>query len=127
MALFLASHWESGWAVMELRGTLDSGTGRELRDFVATVTARHRHLLNLIVDLSELTQAEPGGLAALKSVHTLLDEDQGELRLVCPEGRVERLLHSSGLARALPVYPALGAALAAPRAAHDDRMSDAVG
>jgi hypothetical protein len=32
----------------------EPGTGRELCDFVA-VTAKHRHLLNLIVGLTELT------------------------------------------------------------------------
>ncbi|MFI9251784.1 STAS domain-containing protein [Streptomyces sp. NPDC053069] len=124
MALFLASHWENGWAVMEIKGALDTSTARELCDFVATVTAKHRHLLNLIVDLSELTWADAGGLSGLMSVRALLDEDEGELRLVCPEGRVERLLHSSGLAQALPVHPSLDAALAAPRTTLADDPPD---
>ncbi|QTD96532.1 STAS domain-containing protein [Streptomyces cyanogenus] len=126
MALFLASHWENGWAVMEIKGALDTGTGRELCDFVAAVTAKHRHLLNLIVDLTELTWADAGGLGALLSVRALLDDDQGELRLVCPEGRVERLLHTSGLAEALAVHPSLDAALAAPRTSLTDRTGGAV-
>ncbi|WP_406723846.1 STAS domain-containing protein [Streptomyces sp. GD-15H] len=126
MALFLASHWENGWAVMEIKGALDATTARELCDFVAAVTAQHRHLLNLIVDLSELTWADADGLGALLSVRALLDEDQGELRLVCPEGRVERILRSSGLAQALSVHPSLDAALAAPRTTPADRPGGAV-
>ncbi|MER6978468.1 STAS domain-containing protein [Streptomyces carpinensis] len=126
MALFLASHWENGWAVTEINGSLDTNTARELCDFVATITARHRHLLNLIVDLSDLTWADTEGLRALVSVRALLEEDEGELRLVCPEGRVARLLHSSGLAQALPVYLSLDAALAAPRTTLAHRMGGAM-
>ncbi|MBC2868561.1 STAS domain-containing protein [Streptomyces mexicanus] len=126
MALFLASHWENGWAVTEIKGALDTTTARELCDYVAAVTAKHRHLLNLIVDLSELTWADRAGLAALMSVRAMLEEDQGELRLVCPEGRVERLLRDSGLAQALPVYPSLEAALTAPRTTVANRMGGAV-
>ncbi|MEV6297271.1 hypothetical protein AB0M41_44420 [Streptomyces sp. NPDC051896] len=39
---------------------------------MAAVTAKHRHLLNLIVDLSEPTWADTGGLAALMSVRDCL-------------------------------------------------------
>ncbi|MGW5250589.1 STAS domain-containing protein [Streptomyces sp. NPDC004129] len=126
MALFLASHWENGWAVTEIKGALDTTTARELCDYVAADTSKHRHLLNLIVDLSELTWVDTYGLAALMSVRAMLEEDQGELRLVCPEGRVERLLRDSGLAQALPVYPSLEAALAAPWTTFANRMGGAV-
>ncbi|MFF4213169.1 STAS domain-containing protein [Streptomyces sp. NPDC001796] len=114
MALFLAAHWHNGWAVIEIKGVLDAATARELRDFAASVHAQHRHQ-HLILDLSELTHADADGLDALMSVRTLLDQDQGELRLVCPHGRTERLLHSSGAASDLAVYPSLGAALSTPR------------
>ncbi|MFD8396166.1 STAS domain-containing protein [Streptomyces sp. NPDC059680] len=126
--MFLASHWENGWAVTEIKGALDTTTARELCDYVVAVTAKHRHLLNLIVDLSELTWADTGGLAALMSVRAMLEEDQGEqgeLRMVCPEGRVERLLRDSGLAKALPVYPSLEAAPTAPRTTVANRMGGA--
>ncbi|MEU2717235.1 STAS domain-containing protein [Streptomyces sp. NPDC007205] len=125
MALFLAAHWENGWAVLEIKGVLDGATARELRDFAASVTAQHRHQ-RLILELSELTHADTDGLNALMSVRTLLGQDQGELRLVCPEGRTERLLHTSGVASALPVYPSLDAALSAPRSAPAHRMGGAV-
>ncbi|MGW2700109.1 hypothetical protein [Streptomyces sp. NPDC001340] len=41
MALFLASHWEDGWTVMEINGELDTTTAHQLRDFVAEVTGQH--------------------------------------------------------------------------------------
>ncbi|GHE68548.1 STAS domain-containing protein [Streptomyces spiralis] len=121
MALFLASHWENGWAVMEIRGVLDTTTAEELRDFVAAVTAKHKHLLNLIADLSELTYTDAEALSPLVTAHTMLERDGGELRLICPEGRVERILEASGLARVLPVFPSLDAALAAGRPTGGDR------
>ncbi len=64
--MFLASHWgERNWAMAgDQGGALDTTTARELCDYVAAVTAKHGHLLNLIVDLSELTWADTGGLAA---------------------------------------------------------------
>jgi anti-anti-sigma factor len=120
MALFLASHWENGWAVMEVRGVLDTTTAEELRDFVAAVTAKHKHLLNLIADLSELTYTDADALSPLATAHTMLERDGGELRVVCPEGRVERILEASGLARVLPVYPSLDAALAGGRPEEGD-------
>ncbi|MEU8033299.1 STAS domain-containing protein [Streptomyces sp. NPDC049099] len=125
MALFLAAHWHNGWAVREINGALDTATARELRDLAAPVHARHRHR-HLILDLSELTRADADGLDTPMSVRTLLDQDQGKLRLVCPQGRTERLLHSSGAASDLPVYPSLDAALSAPRIVPAHRMGGAV-
>ncbi|MFF4037668.1 STAS domain-containing protein [Streptomyces sp. NPDC001816] len=125
MALFLASHWEDGWTVMEINGELDTTTAHQLRDFVAEVTGQHKHL-NLIADLSELTYADVEGLSTLMSIRTLLHEDQGELRLVCPEGRVARILRTSKITRAMPFYPTLAAALAAPRSVPADRTGGAV-
>ncbi|MEU6591420.1 STAS domain-containing protein [Streptomyces sp. NPDC046881] len=125
MALFLAAHWHNSWAVIGIKGVLDGATARELRDFAASVHAQHRHQ-HLILDLSELTHADTDGLDALLAVRTLLTQDQGELRLVCPQGRTERLLHSSGAASGLPVYPSLDAALSAPRTVPAHRMGGAV-
>ncbi|MFE7958662.1 STAS domain-containing protein [Streptomyces sp. NPDC057413] len=125
MALFLAAHWENGWAVLEIKGVLDGATARELCDFAASVTARHQHQ-RLVLDLTELTHADTDGLNALLSVRALLGQDQGELRLVCPEGRAERLLDSSGVTSVLPVYPSFDAALSAPRTVPAHRMGGAV-
>lgn len=125
MAEFLASHWENGWAVTEIKGALDTATARELSDSVAAA-AEHRHLLHLIVDLSEATDADAGGISPLTSLRTLLGQGRAELRLVCPEGRVKRILTSSGLPQILPVFPSLDAALAAPRTTPADRTGGAV-
>ncbi|WP_146075292.1 STAS domain-containing protein [Streptomyces sp. Ru71] len=125
MAVFLAAHWHNGWAVIEINGVLDAATTRELRDFATCVTAQQRHE-HLILDLSELTHADADGLDALMSVRALLDQDQGELRLVCPQGRMERLLRSSSAASALPLYPSLDAALSAPRTVSAHRMGGAL-
>ncbi|MEU6092730.1 STAS domain-containing protein [Streptomyces sp. NPDC047085] len=125
MALFLASHWEDGWTVIEINGELDTTTAHQLRDFVTDVTGRHKHL-NLIADLSELTYADVDGLRTLMSLRALLHEDQGELRLVCPEGRVSRILRTSKITRAMPSYPTLTAALAPPRSVPADRTGGAV-
>lgn len=122
MALFLASHGENGWTVTEFRGALDATTARELCDCGAAVTAEHRHLLNLVVDPSQPTWADAGGLAAPTSVRAVPQEDRGELRPVRPGRRVERLPRNSGLAQALPVHPSLEAVLAAPRTTVAHRM-----
>ncbi|MFF4116089.1 STAS domain-containing protein [Streptomyces sp. NPDC001714] len=73
-----------------------------------------------------LAHTEADGLDALMSVRTLLDQDQGELRLVCPHRRTERLLRGGGAASDLPVYPSLDAALWAPRTVPAHRMGGAV-
>ncbi|MGY1583228.1 STAS domain-containing protein [Streptomyces sp. MN13] len=125
MALFLAAHWHNSWAMMEIEGIRGGATAREPRDFAASVHAQHgrRHL---ILDLSVLTHADADGLDALLTVRTLPDQDQGELRLVCPQARTERLRHSSGAASDLPVHPFLDAALSAPRTVAAHLMGGAV-
>jgi anti-anti-sigma factor len=115
MALFLASHWENDWAVMEVRGILDTHTAPELRACVASVVEKTHHPLPLIVDLSELSYCDVDGLSTLMAIRTLLHSGHGQLRLVCPTGRVLRILRISRLAGALPVYPTLEVALADPR------------
>ncbi|MEV5012536.1 STAS domain-containing protein [Streptomyces sp. NPDC055692] len=71
----------------------------------------------MIADLPELTYTDVGGLSTLLSIRSLLHAGQGELRLVCPEGRVARILQISKITRIMPLYPTLDAALAAPPAA----------
>ncbi|WP_433455216.1 STAS domain-containing protein [Streptomyces sp. CA-142005] len=112
----------------EIKGALDTTTARELCDYEAAVTAEHRPLLNLIVDLSELTWADTGGLAALMSVRAMLEEDEGELRLTCPEGGVERTpaRQRTRPPRPCPSTPSLEAALTAPRTTVANRMGGAV-
>ncbi|WP_225097266.1 STAS domain-containing protein [Streptomyces sp. CoH27] len=109
----------------ETKGELDTTTAHQLRDVVADVTRRHTHSPHLIADLSELAYADAEALSTLMSIRTPLREDQGELRLVCPEGRVVRILQGSKVARVMPLHATLAAALAAPRALSADRTGGA--
>jgi anti-anti-sigma factor len=120
MALFVASRREGDWTVMEVRGVLDSETAPELRACAATAAERSRRPLRLVVDLTELSYCDVDGLSTLMAVRTALQAEQGELRLVCPVGRVLRILRISRLTDALPVHPTLDAALAAPGPTHVD-------
>ncbi|WP_157857800.1 hypothetical protein [Streptomyces durhamensis] len=66
MAPFLAAHWHNGRAVIEIKGVLDTATARELRDFAASVHARHRHQ-HLILDLSDLMNASRDSISSWDS------------------------------------------------------------
>ncbi|NGO09517.1 STAS domain-containing protein [Streptomyces sp. HC44] len=111
MTLFLASRRQNDWIVTEVRGILDSESVPELRDGVISMIGEKAHPLHVIADLSELSYCDVDGLSALAAIRTLLHDGGGELRLVCPEGRVLRILRISGLAHALPVHPTLDAAV----------------
>jgi anti-anti-sigma factor len=114
MALFLTSRIQDGWVVMEAGGVLDSTTAGELRDSVDVVIKANRRPVRLALDLSELSYIDVDGLSILKALHTRMRERHGELHLVCPEGRVRRILQLSGLTQAVPVQPTLETVLAAP-------------
>jgi anti-anti-sigma factor len=120
MALFVASRREGDWTVMEVRGVLDSETAPELRACAATAAERTARPLLLIVDLTELSYCDVDGLSTLMFIRSVSRTGQGELRLVCPAGRVLRILRISRLTDALPVHPTLQAALAASAPARVD-------
>ncbi|MGW0827866.1 STAS domain-containing protein [Streptomyces sp. NPDC002845] len=126
MALFVVSRRERGWTVMEVRGVLDTETAPELRACAATAAERTGRPLRVVADLTELSYCDVDGLSTLMAVRTMSRTGQGELRLVCPEGRVLRVLRISRLADALPVYPTLEAALAPPGSVRADRPGGVV-
>jgi anti-anti-sigma factor len=95
------------FAVVMLRGELDGGAAPELGRALEGLAAFEGPL---VVDLSELTFIDSGGLHALMQRAAT---DRARMCLVCPEGNVSRVLEIVQIGQLLPVYRELDDALAA--------------
>ncbi|MEU0334360.1 anti-sigma factor antagonist [Streptomyces sp. NPDC006193] len=99
-----------GHTVVEFRGDIDIVAATELGPFLDRVTGRDG--LRLVVDLRPVEFFDASGLRLLHRARTRVMERGGQLRLVCTHPLTLRILRVTGLARALPAYPSLDAALA---------------
>lgn len=95
-------------AVVVATGTLDVRTAPALRElFVELATAGRYHV---VVDLDGVEVLDSTGLGVLVGAVRRVQPHGGSLRLICTDNAI---LGVVGLARMLPVYPSLAAAVAA--------------
>lgn len=109
----VSSRHHAGWSVVGMTGELDIATRPALRDRLNHVVATHRPP-HVVVDLSGLDFCDASGLSAIVSGQRQIRQHRGQLRLVCPEGRIKRLLRLTGLIRTIEVYDSLAAATTPP-------------
>ncbi|HEY5835176.1 STAS domain-containing protein [Streptomyces sp.] len=102
----VASRRRADWSVVEVTGELDIATRDRLRDHLYEVIAAHRPA-HVIVDLSRLEFCDATGLSVLVAGQHRVWQHDGRLRLVCPEGRIRRLLRLTRLIDVFPVYETL--------------------
>lgn len=98
-------------AVVVATGTLDVRTAPALRElFVELATAGRYHV---VVDLDGVEVLDSTGLGVLVGAVRRVQPHGGSLRLICTDNAILGVLAVVGLARMLPVYPSLAAAVAA--------------
>jgi anti-sigma B factor antagonist len=99
------------WTVVDVTGELDIATRSQLSDHINDVITGP-HPACLILDFSRLEFCDASGLTPVVTAHHQARARRGWLRLVCPEGRVRRLLRITGLSQTIPVYDTLTQAAA---------------
>ncbi len=100
----------SGRIIVRLRGALDFGAAKELRERLIDVL--HRGANPLIIDLSRVPSGDEAGLAVLIGTQRRARLLGSETLLAAPSPPVAELLRSSGLHRHFTIYPDIPAALA---------------
>ena len=101
--LTVSSRRGAGWTVVDVTGELDIATRGRLSDHLNAVIAAP-DAARLILDFSRLEFCDVSGLTPVVNAHRQAQARRGWLRLVCPEGRVRRLLRITGLSKTIPVY-----------------------
>ena len=113
----------TGRSIVRLRGPLDFGAAKELRERLIDVL--HRGANPLIIDLSRVPSGDEAGLAVLIGTQRRARLLGSETLLAAPSPPVAQLLRSSGLYRHFTVYPDIPAALAhasSPRAGQGEAV-----
>ncbi|WP_448319654.1 anti-sigma factor antagonist [Streptomyces sp. CO7] len=101
-----------GRTVLELRGEIDILSAQEIHPHMDAVTGRPEP--DVVVDLTPVEFFDCAGLRLLYRARRRVLDRGGELRLVCSDRLVLRILRITGLAELLPPAPTLDAALDAP-------------
>ncbi|WP_151774030.1 anti-sigma factor antagonist [Streptomyces abyssomicinicus] len=101
-----------GHTVLELRGEIDILTAQEVGPHLDAVTGRTRP--DVVVDLTPVEFFDCSGLRLLLRARRRVLARGGELRVVCADRLVLRILRVTGLAAVLPVAPSMEEALRAP-------------
>ena len=112
-----------GRSIVRLRGPLDFGAAKELRERLIDVL--HRGANPLIIDLSRVPSCDAAGLAVLIGTQRRARLLGSVVLLAAPDVPVAELLRSSGLHRHFTIYPDVHAALAhasSPRAGQGEAV-----
>ncbi|HEY5650501.1 MAG TPA: STAS domain-containing protein [Acidimicrobiia bacterium] len=102
----ISTHDENGWLLVQPAGEID----------IATAGAVDAHLAenrDTILDLTGVTFMDSTGLRTVVGAHNRLKEANHRLRIVIPDGPVERIISITGLTGALDTVRSLEDALAA--------------
>ncbi|WP_433781188.1 ANTAR domain-containing protein [Actinomycetospora sp. CA-101289] len=93
---------------MHPTGDLEGATADALRDAVdAVLAARGEGLTTVVVDLARVRSVAAAGLTALLRAQRACHDAGLDLRLICADAPVRRVLAGTELGRRLPLYPDL--------------------
>ncbi|WP_432168182.1 STAS domain-containing protein [Streptomyces sp. bgisy031] len=109
--LRVTSRRHEGWTVVEVSGELDVDTRNQLGDHLVEVIAAHTPA-RVVLDMSQLDFCDASGLSVLVAAHHATKDRQGQLRLVCPQRRIRRLLQITELTDVMPVFDTVAQATA---------------
>jgi anti-anti-sigma factor len=105
---------DRGRTVLEFRGEIDILAAQEVHPHLDAVTGRDRP--DVVIDLTPVEFFDCAGLRLLYRARRRILERGGELRLVCSDRLVLRILRITGLAELLPPAPSLEEVWDAPGA-----------
>lgn len=104
-----SSEDSGGYHILRLTGEVDAYTVGEFREALAGIENVHW----LIVDLSDVPFMDSAGLGALIGGIRRVREGEGDVAVVSTTAGLNRLLHTTGFDRIVPVTESLEDALAA--------------
>ncbi len=97
-----------GYAVLRPKGELDAYSVAQFREAFSTISDEPR----LIVDLAQVQFIDSAGLGALIGGIRKLRENEGRISVFCDRSNINRLLHTTGFNRIVPVKETMPEAVA---------------
>lgn len=111
MGLRITTQIQGNVVVLRCRGRIVFGDEGAI--FRERVRSELTGTSKIVIDLSSVEYIDSGGLGILVSLHTTAKNRGGDIKLVSPTERVERVLGETKLNTVFSVHPNLDAALAA--------------
>jgi anti-sigma B factor antagonist len=111
MGLRITTQIQGNVVVLRCRGRIVFGDEGAI--FRERVRSELTGTSKIVIDLSSVEYIDSGGLGILVSLHTTAKNRGGDIKLVSPTERVERVLAETKLNTVFSVHPNLDAALAA--------------
>ena len=104
MGLQVAIRKSGDVTILDVRGrsTIDGGESQLLGSHLQKLVANG--VRKLLLNLSELTQVDSSGLSIIVGTYVSLSRQGGDLRLLCPRGRVLEVLSVVHLLEAIPSF-----------------------
>lgn len=103
-------HGVNDWDVLQISGEIDIFSVPRLRETAIEVVDESKGAPRLALDLTGVDFLDSTGLGALVAALKRLRVRDGELRLVCTEERILKILRITGLTKVFPIYGSKGAA-----------------
>ena len=100
-----------GVTVLSAAGEIDHDSHHVLGDAAEAALRDSGGLL--VIDLTEVTFCDSGGLSLFVGLHKRATATGGRLRLACPQPPVLAVLHATNLDRLLSVHPTVDEAVRA--------------
>jgi anti-sigma B factor antagonist len=111
MALTVTTQVLGNVVVLRCRGRIVFGDEGAI--FRERVRSELTGTCKIVIDLSSLDYVDSGGLGILVALHIAARNRGGDIKLVSPSERVDRVLGETKLNTVFSVYPTLDGALAA--------------
>ncbi|NLN15478.1 MAG: anti-sigma F factor antagonist [Tissierellia bacterium] len=96
--------------IVKLKGELDHHAAEEIRKKIDNYYLAN-DLVNIILELSELTFMDSSGIGLIMGRYKITSENKGELILVCERESIKKILNMSGLLKMVKLYPRLDLAI----------------
>lgn len=109
-AFHVASHADSGWAVVEVQGDLDLDTAPRLRQALLDHAEQGDH--RVVLNLRQVGFLDSSGLSAIIAGLRAMESHRGCLVLAAVTSQVQRLLDITHVSDELPVYAGVAEAIA---------------
>ena len=115
MTLQISARESGDVSILDLRGrsTIDSGESELLSDQLRTLVANG--VRKLLLNLEDLTQVDSSGVSIIVGTFVSLKRQSGDLKLLCPSGRVLEVLTVLHLIEIIPSFQDEAEALASFR------------
>lgn len=96
--------------VVKLKGELDHHSSETTRMKIDS-SYNGKNLINMIMDLNELTFMDSSGIGLIMGRYKNVTESHGELIIVCENEAINRILDMSGLLNIIKLYRDLDTAI----------------